>query len=61
MKRKRIDSSAIKSAGYRKNTMQVEFNNGSLYNYADVPKSEFNTLIGAQSAGKHFKKLERKA
>lgn len=34
--------------------LTVTFNNGKAYTYVDVPKSMYDGLIDAQSAGKYF-------
>ncbi len=51
-----IASSMIQSAGYdaQSQTLDVEFKNGRIYSYANVPQSEYDGLMGASSAGKFF-------
>lgn len=56
MTRRPVTSSSIASVGYDDATQQleVEFTNGGIYQYADVPPSAHEALIGAASIGKHF-------
>ncbi|WP_321336479.1 KTSC domain-containing protein [uncultured Cohaesibacter sp.] len=53
MEMKPVDSSNVRAVGYddESNTLQVEFNNGSLYQYFDVPRYIFDGLIEADSPG----------
>lgn len=48
-----VDSSNIAAVGYDLDSeiLQVEFNNGSLYQYFDVPESIFIGLRDADSPG----------
>lgn len=50
-----VNSSSIKSVGYDSDNsiLAIEFHNGSIYHYHDVPSSEFDNLIKAESIGKH--------
>ena len=51
-----VQSSNIRSIGHDPdtNTLTVEFNNGSLYDYHDVPKDVHEELIAAKSVGGHL-------
>ncbi|SCZ40646.1 MULTISPECIES: KTSC domain-containing protein [Pseudomonas] len=53
MERVSVSSSNVESVGYdeESETLEVEFKNGTLYQYFDVPKSIFIGLIGADSVG----------
>lgn len=57
----KVDSSIISSIGYDKSNelVYVKFNNGSLYEYKDVPQDMFDNLLNAPSIGSylhhHFK------
>ena len=53
MERDTVSSSNIDSIGYdeESQTLEVEFKNGTLYQYFDVPEHIFNGLIGADSIG----------
>ena len=48
-----VDSSNVESVGYDENssTLQVEFKNGGIYQYFDVPEDVFTGLRDADSVG----------
>lgn len=56
MHREPVDSSSLNSLGYdaRKRLLEVEFRNGGVYRYLDVPQDEFEALKGADSVGRHL-------
>jgi hypothetical protein len=56
MKRISIISKVLKSVGYDEasGTLEVEFKNGGLYQYADVPADEYAALMLAPSKGTYF-------
>lgn len=51
-----VESSMIKSVGYNTETctMLVEFNQGQIYSYTDVPPEVHQGLLAAKSLGKYF-------
>lgn len=51
-----VSSGNLDSAGYDEclKILHIQFNNGSLYEYYDVPKNIYLGLITASSAGKYF-------
>ena len=53
MDRRPVTSSSIASPGYLadESTLEVEYCNGSVYQYFAVPKSVFESLLGAESKG----------
>jgi hypothetical protein len=53
MDRVPVTSSSIASAGYspEESTLEVEYGNGSVYQYFAVPKSVFELLLAARSKG----------
>ena len=53
------DSSNISGIAYDHGTriMMVQFTNGDLYEYKEVPGDVFGTLASAQSVGKKFAKF----
>ena len=55
-KRTSVDSSSLASISYDEtsHTLEVEFRNGSLYAYFDVPDSAYAALLAADSKGQHF-------
>jgi len=54
MERQAVSSSFIKEVGWEDNTLEVEFSNGTVYRYFDVPESEYQSLINAASVGSEF-------
>lgn len=59
MRRQPVDSSNIASIGYdeRSQTLEVEFKNGTTYQYFDVPERTARELIDNPSGGSHGKYL----
>lgn len=53
MDRQSVTSSNVASVGYDldSSTLEVEFKDGSVYQYFDVPEAIYNGLIGASSVG----------
>jgi len=61
MERTPVNSSNIASVGYTRNpdtvgmgTLEVEFKNGAVYQYDDVPWETHDALLRAESAGSVF-------
>ena len=56
MERQVVTSSNIASIGYdgTTSTLEVEFLNGGVYHYYDVPYSEYQGLMGSDSHGKYL-------
>lgn len=56
MDRESVNSSSIASIGYDPTTMtlEVEFTTGFVYQYFDVPETEYRNLMAAESMGKHL-------
>lgn len=54
--REAVVSSNLKSVGYDEDssTLEIEFHNGSVYRYADIPSSEYRALMAADSKGRYF-------
>lgn len=53
MNRTPVDSSNVASVGYDPDTLtlEVEFKNGSVYQYFDVPATVYQELMQASSVG----------
>jgi len=53
MNRRPVSSSNISSIGYdnTSETLEIEFNNGGVYQYFDVPERVYNDLMAADSHG----------
>ncbi len=56
MKRMPLQSSNLVSVGYdpATSTIEVEFHNGGVYQYYDVPSLVYKGLISAVSKGSYF-------
>ena len=56
MQRTPVDSTALTEVGYEdaEHTLEVEFRNGRLYRYFDVPKAKHTGLMEAPSHGEYF-------
>ncbi|MEP1150905.1 MAG: KTSC domain-containing protein [Balneola sp.] len=56
MNRTAVDSSNIASIGYddATQTLEIEFLNGSVYQYFDVPQQVYNELMGQGSKGQYL-------
>jgi KTSC domain len=59
MTREPVKSSNIKSVGWDNGTMEVEFHDGSIYQYTNVPASKHASLMAENSraggsVGTHF-------
>lgn len=56
MDRVPVVSSNIRSVGYdhTSSILEVEFNSGSIYQYLDVPESEYEGFMNAASKGRYL-------
>jgi len=56
MERTPVSSSNISAIGYDADAqvLEVEFTNGSVYSYSDVPSGEYEGFINADSKGKYL-------
>ncbi len=56
MKRTPVQSSNIASIGYdeQSQTLEIEFHNGRVYQYFDVPQGQHSALMSAGSLGSYF-------
>lgn len=56
MRRELIVSENLRSVGYNHSTetLEIEFNESSIYEYYDVPEHIFIALMNASSHGKYF-------
>ena len=61
MPRTAIESSTMVSVGYDYDTqtLEIEFVNGHLYQYFDVPPAVHEELLGSESAGQYFNRSVR--
>jgi len=56
MRRKPVSSSMIASIGYaaRTRTLEIEFLSGRIYQYFDVERETYDSLLKAPSLGTYF-------
>jgi len=56
MNREPVKSSNLKSVGYEPETeiLEIEFKNGSVYHYFEVPESRYDGLMNASSKGSYL-------
>ena len=56
MERTLVSSSNIASIGYDKDNkiLEIEFNDGSVYQYSGVPSDEHDGIMSADSKGKYL-------
>jgi hypothetical protein len=61
--RESVSSSTLASVGYDESssTLEVEFLNGAIYQYFDVPVAGYHELIQAGSVGRYFSQNIRNA
>ncbi len=55
MRRRPLNSSSVRSAGYDgdSRTLELEYVNGSVYRYFDVPQPTYAALMAAPSIGNY--------
>lgn len=58
MNREKVESSNIESIGHDdgSQTLEVEFKNGTIYQYFDVDRTKYNELMAATSKGEYLAK-----
>lgn len=56
MERQTVSSSNIRSVGYdySTSTLEVEFNNGRIYQYFSVSENTYNSFLSASSQGRYL-------
>jgi hypothetical protein len=56
MTRQSVSSSSLASVGYsaQEQVLEVEFQNGAIYQYPGVPLDAYTDLLAAASLGAHF-------
>ena len=61
MNREPVVSSNLVSVGYDPNsyTLEIEFMDGRIYQYFDVPEQVYDELLNANSAGQYFHRQVR--
>jgi len=61
VRREPVDSSAISSVGYdpRREILELEFRSGAVYDYFEVPRSVYDSLMKASSKGRFVSRRVR--
>jgi hypothetical protein len=54
MQRTLVQSSIVQSIGYENGVLEIQFHNGGIYQYFDVPAQIHQALMAAPSKGKFF-------
>jgi len=59
MKHVALNSSSLRALGYDpdEQALEVEFHNGALYRYEQVPPEVVQALLEADSLGRHFNQV----
>ena len=59
MKRAAVTSRSLRSLGYEpdEQALEVEFHNGSIYRYEQVPPNVVQALLEADSLGRYFNQV----
>jgi len=63
MNREPVESSNLNSVGYDPDTktLEIEFHDGGIYQYFDIPANVYSGLISAPSKGKYHHKFIKSA
>ncbi|HLA95700.1 MAG TPA: KTSC domain-containing protein [Pyrinomonadaceae bacterium] len=63
MTRQRVSSSSIRSVGYdaENRILEIELRGGGVYQYFQVPESEYKAFVKAASIGRHYAKTIKPA
>lgn len=59
MIRQSVSSSRMRSVGWGNNTLEIEFNDGAVYQYYNVTENEYHNFISAPSLGSALSKLDK--
>ena len=61
MRRRRVESEALRSVGYdgKRQRLEIEFHSGEVYRYFDVPATVHTGLMDAESHGEYFSQYIR--
>ena len=51
MRRRPVNSSSVRSVGWSDGTLELEYVNGYIYQYFDVPQPKYAALLAAVSIG----------
>jgi hypothetical protein len=53
MKKQEVESSVIGAVGHTR-VLEIEFENGRIYQYFDVPEEVFEGMVNSDSKGRYF-------
>ena len=61
IRRERVDSSALNSVGYSKrlHALEIEFHDGLVYRYKEVPVTLYRGLVAAESKARFYNRHVR--
>lgn len=59
MQRHFVSSSRIRSVGWTPNTLEIEFNDGVVYQYHGVSQSEYRAFMNSGSLGSALSRLDK--
>lgn len=59
MLRKPVSSSRIRSVGWENNTLEIEFKDGTVYQYHGVANSEYRSFMNSSSLGSALSRLDK--
>lgn len=54
-----VSSSRIFSVGWENNTLEIQFKDGAIYQYSNVPKYEYDNFLASPSLGSELSKLDK--
>jgi hypothetical protein len=59
MVRHPVSSRRILNVGWENNVMEVQFHNGTVYQYYDVSESEYRAFLASPSLGSALSRLDK--
>jgi len=51
-----VKSSNLVSVGWHNNVLEIEFHNGAIYQYPEVPEWVYKELLASKSHGMYFRR-----
>lgn len=54
-----VSSSRMRSVGWENDVMEVEFNDGAVYQYHGVSRSEYQSFMSSSSLGSALSRLDK--
>lgn len=59
MNRHPVSSSRMRSVGWENDTLEIQFNDGAIYQYYNVSQSEYQNFINSSSLGSALSRLDK--